>query len=77
MSGKNLEQRVKSLEKEVADLKRQLEDQPQCIGIPLSVIKFEDLFYDVKRLNKEELNELVSQIETDLEKRLSVSISFN
>jgi hypothetical protein len=72
-----LEQRESALEKEVAELKRQLDDRPQYLQIPLSIVKFEDPYYDMQRVHTKDLNNLVALLENDLKEKLMVFISFD
>lgn len=72
-----LEDRVQALEKEIADLKLQLEGRRTYIKIPLSVIEFNDKLYTIDNIDEGQMKDLLDQIESDLQNQLRISISFN
>ena len=61
------DQRIIALEEEVADLKRQLEDQPECIRISLSAFKFDNPAFDPNNLSKEHIKQLNEYLEREIQ----------
>lgn len=61
-----LEQRIEALEKEN---KKQIEERPKGLELPLTILKFENPAIDVNRLSPEQIEQITDYIAREVEDR--------